>query len=63
MQIKTYATPAVLRDSIFVDVWLHDVVEALHKTENISNTKVCLLSYLHPIIAFKVTVCLYEGSL
>lgn len=32
-QIKTYTTPAVGRDSIFVDVWLRDVVEALHKTQ------------------------------
>lgn len=29
-----------------MDVWLRDVVEALHKTENVFDTKVCLLSYL-----------------
>lgn len=43
MQIQTYTTPAVFRDSLFVDVWLHDVVEALHKTENMFDTKIGLI--------------------
>lgn len=49
-QIKTYTTPAVHKDDLSGDVWLHDVMEALHKND----TKVCHPSYLHPIIVIKV---------
>lgn len=57
-QIKTYTTPAVLKDDIFggcVVTWRSgSITKNKHEQKKKNNTKVCLLSYLHPIIVIKV---------